>query len=671
MLRRSSCMAILMVFSLIAVALYMVFAFPYTVMHLKQSETTEIKSVIIVARAGEKTPSFDSYFAGEFPPSELLETIGTEQLTNNGKQRMFAVGKLLKLKYYQLLLNGNPRFVFAQTADIDRYLESAQVLLAGLNPAKDQWSWSDANNELNNWQPIAVHTTETKYDDMLTPDTSNCPRLESEKAAWKNSTKYQSLLKEYRHDMDLLRTNTGLEFEDDLEMLYNIEESLKTRRAFAPDDSHLPEWYSAAFSERMAHIAYETAASRYSSPDVQRLLAGRLLHEISESMEAKIRAHKQRLLTSRMAKGGRGRTGSRPKRSIHRRTHRLASDTGQPSSQQGPSTQPLRRKLTATLASRYDTKVQLYLTSKQRLLALMKSLGVYMGEPNFGAVFLIELHYDPINSSHFVRFYSVDPRSDPNILPEPLRVNPIACGETVECDPTQFRQNLRHIMMDQLSWHEACLNTNLPEATTDAARSEELTRPPSTMVPSFQSTLVATTTRFDKTTPTAKPTSAIDIITTSTVATKTDSDSSKEQGTLDINFATTTNGQTESSGQESTVTTADTAPVATSAPIVDLQALNETVLIDSHTATGKNKTLADGPTSVSSSGGDIETHSPTVMHPTIEAITSASGILRTTMANPFNESVRKILEPKSEPGNAIVLDILPGLDDRHDHERFA
>lgn len=74
-------LGILMVFGLMGITIYMAFGFPYTLFHLKQTETTEIKAVIIVGRSGEKSPTQDSYFIGEEPPEELHK-IGYGELTN-------------------------------------------------------------------------------------------------------------------------------------------------------------------------------------------------------------------------------------------------------------------------------------------------------------------------------------------------------------------------------------------------------------------------------------------------------------------------------------------------------------------------------------------------------------------------------------------------------------
>lgn len=453
-----------MVFGLMAVTLYMAFAFPYTLIHLKQTETTEIKSVIIIGMNGESSPTPDSYYIGEEPPEEL-HTFGYDQLTNVGKERMYLLGKFLKLRYYHLLLNGNPRKIYVRSADSDKHLESAQSLLAGLNPPKDRWFWSKSTNELNNWQPKAVHTTDPSYDDLLSPE-PNCFKLEQEKLWWKNSTKYQQLLNEFRHDMQTLRSNTGLEFEDDLEMLSGLEGALKSRKAY---DDKVPAWYTSTFANRLAHIANVATGSRYASSSVQRLYVGRMLHEIVQSVNTKILYHKLDLSSKQ---GG---------------------DSGEKVVQQTK----YQSRLT-------EPDMYVYMTDKNKLASLMSSLQIYSSQPYFGSMLIIELHYNPIEQIHFLRLFTVSPDSSPNSFPEPLRVNPIACVDSPECAPQQFEQNIRHLMLDKGSWQELCLN-NVPTTTARPLMpliNDQLgVRPTTTQMPIMSSTTLSPPKNIDITTP--------------------------------------------------------------------------------------------------------------------------------------------------------------------------
>lgn len=65
---------------LMLITLYMAFAFPFNFLAMRQTETTEIKAVIVVSLPGEQSPSPEAYFVAETPPPNL-NMIGYEQLT--------------------------------------------------------------------------------------------------------------------------------------------------------------------------------------------------------------------------------------------------------------------------------------------------------------------------------------------------------------------------------------------------------------------------------------------------------------------------------------------------------------------------------------------------------------------------------------------------------------
>lgn len=361
---------------------------------------------------------------------------------------MYAMGEFLKLRYYQLLLRGNPRMVYARSADTNVHLESAQILLAGLNPPKDGWLWSSFR-DLDYWQPIAVHTNEPKMDDLLGPEVENCFRLERELEAWKNTSKYQQLLNEFRHDLQTLRSSTGLDFEDDLEMIIKIEDSLRTRKAY--NSASLPDWYSQTMADRLTHIVDVCAESRYGPTDVQRLYVGRLLHEISSIIGMKIREH--RLSMAAVQSGSSSVSGEL---SEIESQHQLGDKN--PSRQADQSS--LQQNCRETLSRHGEPNMFVFVMDRQRLSALLKSLRVYTIQPQFGSLLLVELHFDPINSAYFIRLFTTN-SDDPVIITEPLRVNPFACGDSMECDPQQFEQNLRHLMLDKDTWRDACAPINI------------------------------------------------------------------------------------------------------------------------------------------------------------------------------------------------------------------
>lgn len=472
------------VFVLMAITLYMALAFPHSLLHFKQSETTEIKAVIIVGRHGEVAPPREAYFEsyGEEPPEEWFQLGGPDQLTSTGKERMYLLGKFLRLRYYQRLLQGNPRRLSVRSENSDKCLESAQALLAGLNPPRDKWLWSTSGQDdqlAKEWQPKAVHTTFEHQDDLLSSQTK-CLQMDSLRAAWKNSSRYAHLLSEFRHDLQILRQNTGLEFEDDLEVVANVEEQLRARSAFALQargSVGVPSWYTSTFAQRLAHIAYVTNGCRFGQASSQRLFAGRLLDTMVKNIFAKIRSDLtagESLLTtgnnedeqqqdSTTAALDSNETNDGPRSGPEQLAP--AAKREKPKQQQSRSIEPVRSKskllppeeqIKLKLAHQMEPSLFFYMTDKQHLTALMNSLKIYSQQPHYGALLIVELHHDPGNQIHFLRLFTINSHSH-NVLPEPVRVNPTACLDSVECSPQQFERNIRHLRLDKQAWQQSCL----------------------------------------------------------------------------------------------------------------------------------------------------------------------------------------------------------------------
>jgi len=471
------------VFLLMVVAMYMALAGPYSLFKLKQAETTEIKTVIVIARHGDELPSSEAYFFGEqlkrrsstdssIDPNSDEETMGrlvrdpANQLTNIGKERMYLLGKFLKLRYYDRLLNGESQRLFVRSSDADKSLESAQLLVAGLNPPKSGSIWSpEPEHELAaRWQPKAIHTTDESSDDLLSSRSKcllNYEFSNQRSRSWKNSSKYLHLLNEFRHDLQVLRLNTGLDFEDDLEMLIDIEENLRARAA----SGNSPSWYTTTMAQRLTHIADVTSGCKFGQPEAQRLYAGRLLHSITED------------ILSRLDSGARGARvnvsrdqSESTSTNRERKRDKGISFLGRSSNRDalGEEDISINHKSmdhSSSVSRMKDARMSLYITDKLHLTALLHALKIYSTQPHYGFLLIIELHYDPSNRVHFLRLFTVNSLIY-NVFPEPVRVNPTACPrDSVECSPEQFRQNIEHLAVDKKTWSNQLCSDSRQETT--------------------------------------------------------------------------------------------------------------------------------------------------------------------------------------------------------------
>lgn len=89
-----------------------------------------------------------------------------------GKQQQFELGKWLRRRYKNFLSSTyNTSDIYLRSSDVDRTLTSLQTNLAGLYPPKKNQIW----NPLLMWQPIPIHTTPVKTDNLLAGKIPECP----------------------------------------------------------------------------------------------------------------------------------------------------------------------------------------------------------------------------------------------------------------------------------------------------------------------------------------------------------------------------------------------------------------------------------------------------------------------------------------------------------------
>ncbi|RWS20449.1 testicular acid phosphatase-like isoform X2, partial [Leptotrombidium deliense] len=98
-----------------------------------------LKSVIALFRHGDRTPSEREYkiLIGHENYTDLIN-VGYAALTNEGKNRMYNVGRFMRNRYRHFLTN-NPQEIYIKSARLDRCLVSAELVAAGMYPPFDQF----------------------------------------------------------------------------------------------------------------------------------------------------------------------------------------------------------------------------------------------------------------------------------------------------------------------------------------------------------------------------------------------------------------------------------------------------------------------------------------------------------------------------------------------------
>ncbi|XP_066251828.1 prostatic acid phosphatase-like isoform X1 [Euwallacea similis] len=123
----------------------------------------ELKAVVVLFRHGDRTP-LSSWPNDEYFGNETLFPEGTGQLINSGKERHYELGQWFRERYDGFLPKKyHHDYIYVQSTDVDRTLQSAASNLAGLFPPEDEQVWN--RNLL--WQAIPIHTAPQDEDQIL------------------------------------------------------------------------------------------------------------------------------------------------------------------------------------------------------------------------------------------------------------------------------------------------------------------------------------------------------------------------------------------------------------------------------------------------------------------------------------------------------------------------
>lgn len=179
----------------------------------------KLKLSILMFRHGDRSaigmiPS-DIYNVSSWP-------MGPGELTPIGMENHLLNGKFFRARYTDpkqktfLDLDENYKYgeVYARSTDRDRTLMSAESMLAGLFPPKE----NKLNSPLDVWQPIPVHTVPRSSEPMLdgTPGSDNCEYWATNfPETIKQNEEFISFMENQTHLTEKILNTTGIEYQSD------------------------------------------------------------------------------------------------------------------------------------------------------------------------------------------------------------------------------------------------------------------------------------------------------------------------------------------------------------------------------------------------------------------------------------------------------------------------
>ncbi|OXU21381.1 hypothetical protein TSAR_006620 [Trichomalopsis sarcophagae] len=241
---------------------------------------SEVKQVSVVFRHGDRAPgNFIKSIPNDLHRNKTFYPMGLGGLTNNGKSRVYNLGKFLRSSYDDLL---GPVYLIndveAMSTDSPRARMSLQMALAGLYPPRPIQQWDTKTN----WQPVLV-SFKSKYEDkLLVPQF--CEEYQEEYESVRNSLDYQSKAQALEPFMKELAKNMGRATPISVMDMNHLYHTLAAEQSM---NLSLPHWADSIYPDGKLRDGALLQYLHYGYNDkLKRLSGGVVLQKIIRDMKA-------------------------------------------------------------------------------------------------------------------------------------------------------------------------------------------------------------------------------------------------------------------------------------------------------------------------------------------------------------------------------------------------
>ncbi|XP_019767126.2 venom acid phosphatase Acph-1 isoform X1 [Dendroctonus ponderosae] len=244
------------------------------------NETT-LKLVHVIFRHGDRNPGKSQLYPSNAYYDEMhYYPYGYGQLTNNGKIRMYELGKIIRKRYNNFLgSQWNMNVLDIRSTDYNRTKMSAQLMTAGLWPPRRINIW----NPVFRWQPIPYNYERAENDELLSPWLA-CSTVNTLISALLESTELGNYMSErYNETLHILSENTGLEM--------SYLQAFRLYLGFSiQDELNMPleEWTSSVYPEPLHSFVIDYYHIRTNTTELKKIISGYLIKQIIENTENQI-----------------------------------------------------------------------------------------------------------------------------------------------------------------------------------------------------------------------------------------------------------------------------------------------------------------------------------------------------------------------------------------------
>ncbi|XP_044737654.1 venom acid phosphatase Acph-1-like [Chrysoperla carnea] len=246
--------------------------------HLDPSDT--VVQVHVSFRHGDRVLDIPESYPND-PYKDLdLYPLSRGHLTNNGKQRAYKLGKMLRTLYNDFLGDiYDAEIVQTISTDFDRTKMSAQLVLAGLFPPNKAQQWDE---ELL-WLPIPVNYIRHEKDTWLKRPNDYCKAY------------YDELMRVY-HDVEpeiLQENNETLQYISQhagkkMNSLLDVFRMQQTQYSEEQLNFTLPEWVKKVYPEPLGSLGAKQMELENHNTLLKRLNGGNILRKILKNAHDKI-----------------------------------------------------------------------------------------------------------------------------------------------------------------------------------------------------------------------------------------------------------------------------------------------------------------------------------------------------------------------------------------------
>ncbi|KAL1460788.1 hypothetical protein WDU94_012737 [Cyamophila willieti] len=326
---------------------------------------------------------------------------GCDQLRNKGKMRGFWLGQFMRKRYNGFLKDEYYHHdIRVTSADLDRCIDSAQVMTVGLYPPKGINIWND--NVGRFYQPIPVRTLDSEEDIFLNEEIKCVPyERELDKILFEGMRNFNA---KYRYVYEYLEMYSGIP----VNTLEDVAQIYTTLRIENENGRKLPDWVNLVFPEKLKMLNSYYNQIRASTDYLKIIQAGPLLTLIMDEFKLK-------------------------------------------------ATNRLKPNYKIKFWSGFDTTIlKLMYTMKESQPSL--EVAEELLETDYNGALMIEMHL--INKKHYVKalYVNMDSLFAKTKAPRPVKI----CNGVYLCPLEQFLERMEKYRIYKKEWFKMCNQTYCP-----------------------------------------------------------------------------------------------------------------------------------------------------------------------------------------------------------------